>query len=80
MTYKPSQTDIQDLCACVRQKFQGYDLPEGFTIELDHAILKSFAIAMGKPRSEGAVVFVPGFANAVRTNDKELILDFSNFD
>lgn len=80
MTYKPSRTDITTLCDMVAEKFKGYNLPPGYTVELDHSLPQSFARAMGLPNDEGAVVFVPGFANAVRTNNQELIDPFTNFD
>ena len=80
MTYKPSRKDITTLCEKVEEQFKDYELPPGYTIELDHSVPQSFARAMGLPNDEGAVVFVPGFANAVRTNNQELIDPFTNFD
>lgn len=55
-------------------------LPRGFGIELDHAVPESFASAMDIPREQGTAVFSPAFANAPRTNNIELVDDFSNFD
>ncbi len=64
----------------MKRHYPYYSLPEGYGIQLDHAIPITFADAMGIPREAGSAVLVPGFANASRTNNRNLVQDFSNFD
>lgn len=81
MTYERASDDVRELKKLVEKKlFPGYKLPPGYTIELDHAIPKSFANAMRIDRKDGAAVLVPGFANGFRTNNRERVEAFSNFD
>jgi hypothetical protein len=80
ITYNPGKVDVRKLLKHMKDYYPDYNLPEGYTVELDHALPDSFASAMGITRDEGAVVLVPGFSNGARTNNQELVIDNTNFD
>lgn len=80
VNYRFGPSDVKNMYAYVAEKFPDHILPEEYEIELDHAIPTPFADAMGIPQSEGIAVLVPKFANANRTNNTELVKEYTNFD
>ncbi len=78
--YRFGASDQEKILQYAKENFPDRELPPGFTIELDHVIPRPFADAMGISRDAGTAVFVPAFSNAVRTNSKEWVDDFTNFD
>ena len=80
VSYQNGKSDCARLYKYAEENFVDRSLPEGFDIELDHPIPETFAIAMNIPRNKRVSVLVPKFANAVRTNNQELVEEFLNFD
>jgi hypothetical protein len=80
VNYRFGKSDRAKIYQYAEKNFPDRELPEGFGIELDHVIPDTFGTAMSIPRNERVTVFVPQFANAVRTNNRELVDEFTNFD